>query len=646
MKRTILLFVILAVVAGCATGGPRTVKYPNAVTPESQQAFDHAKQLYMGKKFEAADLELAKFIEGHPYTELTDEARFLRGEIAFARKKYSDAVALYRSSYSQISSPLVAPKARFKAAMALYGMKRYDDALAELEGIDRRDASAVLRLRIDSLGVYAARDAKRTSSQSIIWYLGALDDYAEGATRRAATGVAGEKIVTEAEAELFVKNWIEDRSVTAQEIEALPMKSRKGKRSGGFILYKLALTYHTSGDTDQARRLLKDFVSGYPKHEYYAAARLMMAELGGVVGESAGVAVGVILPLSGRYQVYGESVLHGVECAIGLYEPCVGPGGVRLVVRDSASTVGGAEAAVQEMAEDKDVVAIIGPLQSSQAPGAARKAQELGIPLISLSQRKEVTGSGGFVFRNSASAESEIQTLVDYAMDKKGWKRFFVIYPDNRKGAEYYRLFSTSVGDKGGKIVSSRSYQPKQLTFVSELRGRGAVETGVVEQAIDLDTSGVSFDAVFIPDSHWVVGSLLQMMALSGDRKIRLMGISRWNDPKLVQRGGEYVEGAIFVSSFFRSAPDPIVSSFVSRFPQAYGVEPTLLEALGYDSMRMITNAVTERGAFSRNSMREALSKTEDFAGVAGRITVDEAGDARRRMWVLTVRGGNIEALQ
>jgi branched-chain amino acid transport system substrate-binding protein len=113
-----------------------------------------------------------------------------------------------------------------------------------------------------------------------------------------------------------------------------------------------------------------------------------------------------------------------------------------------------------------------------------------------------------------------------------------------------------------------------------------------------------------------------------------------------VQRGGEYVEGAIFVTSFFRGAPDPVVSSFVSRFTQAYGVEPTLLEALGYDSMRMITNAVTERGAFRRNSMRDALSKTEDFAGVAGRITVDEVGDAKRRMWVLTVRGGNIEALQ
>ncbi len=646
MKRTIALFAVLVALAGCATGGPRTVKYPNAVSPETQISFDRAKGLYLKGDFKAADSSLAAFIEGQPYTQLTDEARFLRGEIAFARKNYPASVTLYRAAYGQIESPLVAPKARFKAAMALYRMRRYDEALSELSGIYRRDASAVLRLRIDSLGVQASTAAKLPAGQSVVWYLGVLDDYAEGATGSAAKGVAREKIVPETEAELFVKRWIEDRSVTVQEVEALPLKQMKGKRSGGYALYKLSLTYHTAGETEYARRLLKNFISGYPKHEYYSAARLLMSELGGEVGENAGVAVGVVLPLSGRYKVYGESVLHGVECAIGLYEPCVGPGGVRLVVKDAASTVGGAAAAIEEIAQDKEVVAVVGPLQSTQAPEAARKAQQLGIPLISLSQKQDVMDVGDYVFRNSTSTTSEVDTLVDYAVDKKRWKRFYVIYPESRKGGEYYRLFQTAVEAKGGRIALSKSYKPRELTFVSDLRGRGAVEQGVVQQSVDFEAKGVGYDAVFIPDSHWVVGSLLQMMALSGDRKLNLLGISRWNDPELAKRGGEYVEGAVFVSSFFKGAPDPIVSSFVTRFTQAYGIEPTLLEALGYDTMRMITSAVTERGAFGRQSMRDALMQTVDFAGVAGKTTFDAEGNARRKMWVLTVRGGRIEAVQ
>lgn len=647
MKRAMLVLCLAVILGGCATGGgSRHVRYPNAVTPEEQASFERAKQLYLSRKFAAADRAFATFIETEPYTELTDEARFLRGEIAFTRRHYAEAIAYYHSAYSQLASPFVEPKARFKAALAMYYRRKYSDALTELKGIDRRDASAILRLRADSLGVQVATALKTTSTEKARWYLGVLDDYADGATAAAAKGVPREKIVSEAAAELFVKEWVQDKNVTAQDVLTLPLEQMKGKRSGGFAMYKLGLAYHAAGDTDRARRTIKDFLSGYPKHEYYGAGRLLLGEMGGEVGEAANVAVGVVLPLSGRYKVYGESVLHGVECAIGLYEPCVGPGGVRLVVRDSASTVGGAQAAVEEIAQDKEVVAIVGPLQSSQAPSAVAKAQDLGVPIISLSQRKGITQAGGYAFRNSASTDSEIETLVDYAMQKKKWKRFYVIYPDNAKGSEYFRLFSTAVQDKGGRVVLSKSYQPKQLTFVSELRGRGAVEQGVVEQTVDFDPKGVAYDAIFIPDSHWVVGSLMQMMALSGDRKFQLLGISRWNDPELVRRGGEYVEGSVFVTSFFRSAPDPIVSSFVTKFSQAYGVQPTLLEALGYDTMRMITAAVRERGASGRSSMRDALARTNNFSGVAGKTTFDDVNDARRRMWVLTVRGGQIEAVR
>ena len=84
------------------------------------------------------------------------------------------------------------------------------------------------------------------------------------------------------------------------------------------------------------------------------------------------------------------------------------------------------------------------------------------------------------------------------------------------------------------------------------------------------------------------------------------------------------------------------MASFVSRIKRAYGVDPTLLEALGYDTMSMITAAALERGALSRESVRRALAGTSDFPGVAGLTSFDSNGDARHKMRVLTVRGGQI----
>ncbi len=649
MRRAIILIIAAALLAGCATGGGggagarHAVRYPNAVSPEVQAQFNAAEDLYMRRAFTEADAALSAFIGQAPYTELTDVARFLRGEIAFIKRSYAAAVTFYRSAYGEIASPKVEPKARFKAAMALTKQGKKAEAVQELSGINRPDATALLRLRADSLGA-AASTAADTQPPQILWYLWLLDDYADGADP-AKVSSADDRVVSEADARAKVKRWVDDRSVTLQQVEALPLAQMKGRESGGYALYKQALLTHSAGDTAQATKLLKSYTSAYSKHEYYASARALMGELGGVVGDVSGVAIGVILPLSGKNAVFGESVLHGIECAVGIYEPCVGPSGIRLVVRDGNSFPGGAAAAVEDLANDKDVIAIVGPLQSAQVVGAAAAAQGRAIPLISLSQREEIVGTGEYVFRNSASAGSEMTTLVDYAVGDKGLKRFFVLYPNSKKGQEYFRLFSRAAKERGGNIVASRSYSPRQVQVVSELRGRGAVEMAEMRGDAGVELAvGAAYDAIFIPDAFWAANSIAQQMALSENAgKTQFLGISRWNDPEQVRRA-EYMGGAIFVDSFYKEAPEAEVSAFTTRMRQAYGMEPTLLEALGYDTARIIADAAGGRGARSRDSMRSAIARTADFPGVAGRTSFNEQGDAVRKMWVLTISGGQIRA--
>ncbi|MFA4875680.1 MAG: penicillin-binding protein activator, partial [bacterium] len=522
MKKVLALLFLVALFAGCATGGPRSARYPNAATPEMQSQYKQAEQLYMEKRFVAADGALVRFISESPYTELTDEARFLRGEIAFIKKDYAGAVKLYRESYSEISSPNIEPKSRFKAGLSFYRMQKPTEALGEISGIRRAEASATLRLRIDSLGANASINA---GTRPISWYLWLLDDYAEGATP--PSGVPEEKIVPEAEALAKAKAWVDDPKITTADAETLPLKDMKGKRSGGFALYKLAMINHRSGNTDEATKLLRAYISNYPKHEYYGQARMLMTELGGAVGESAGIAVGVVLPLSGRFGVYGESVLHGIECAIGLYEPCIGPSGMRIVVRDTASSPGAATAAVADLAQDKDLLAIIGPLESSDALAAAQRAQELGIPLVSLSQKEGVAEVGEYTFKNSVSTSSEMGTLAKYAVHTKGYKRFFVLAPNNKKAAEYVRLFQDAVKAEGGRVVASKTYSPSQIQPMNELRGRGAAEQAAEQaptQANDFTQAGAAYDAIFIPDASWAAAAIAQMISVTSSEKVNLLG--------------------------------------------------------------------------------------------------------------------------
>ena len=642
MKKLFILSFLVIIMAGCAAGttAKRVPTYPNQETPEAKEFFNRGYDLYMAGRFAESDPLFAQFIITFPYTELTDKARFYRGEIAFSKENYDAAINFYRQAFGQIQSPNIAPMARFKAALSMHRLGRNNAALMQIKAIDRNDASAILKLRIDSLGVIASKASGKDLKQYVLWDLYVLDDYSEGAGQKASSVPAGE-VVTEEAALYDVKTWVADETITLAEVQILPLKQMKGRRSGGYANYKYAYLLLRNGNRNEAAKQLKAYLTSYPKHEYYGAARVLMAELGGEIGDGAGVSIGVILPLTGKYAVYGKSVLHGVECALGIYAPCTGPSGMQMIVKDSTGAGVTAAGLVDQLAND-GVAAIIGPLLSKAAAEAAKRAQEIGMPMISLSQRDSIPLLGDYIFRNYVTPESEVSTLVDYVFsDRRSMKRFFILYPENKKGLEYKDLFTTAVERWGGKIVGSSSYAPNQMEFGGALRGRGATE-----QSVGIMRESPNFDALFIPDSFNAVGYIVPTLALMGIRDKQLLGISRWNDVKLVERGGEFVDDAIFVDAFFKTASDSWVASFVYKFRGAYGIDPTLLEASGYDSARMIIAAIQQKGAQNRDVIRNTLLRTNNFPGVAGRISFDRNGDARRQLYVLTVKDGIIQQIR
>lgn len=626
-KEVAVYFLIALILAGCAGGGARP-SYPDAVTPEAQQVWNEAESLYQAGRQGEADGAYKRFIDTYGYNSLTDDGRFKRGEISFYRKNYAQALEFYRAAYANVYSPSISPRAEFKAAYSLYQLKRFDEAKQELLKIRRRDASAVLRTRADSLGVISSRAANESSNAAMRFYLFLLDDYAE-ANRQALEGIPD--LVSENDALSVVRRWVGDVQVTSAQVGELPLKEYKGKNSGGYALYKFGKALNSEGEFGRATKELRAYVSAYPKHEYYNAAKTLLGETAGRAGEAA-IKVGLILPLSGKYAIYGESVQHGVECAAGVFSPCEGPGNVALMVRDADGQPDKIAATVDELAA-ANVIAIIGPMLSSTVQAAAERAQQLQVPMITLSQRTGTSDIGDYIFRNTVAAQSQVSTIVDYAVGRRHLKRFFILYPQNEQGREYKDLFSEAVRGAGGKVVIAQGYSSNSVELASEIRGLQLESDG-----------GRRFDAIFIPDAFGAAGYLATTLATIGIEGVPLLGISRWDDPRLISAGGKYVEGAVFPEAFYKKSQDANVRGFVTNFTQAYGIEPTLLEALGYDSMQMILNA-TKSGAAHRTTLKDALARMADFNGVTGRTSFNANRDATRELPLLTVSGGEIRPL-
>lgn len=363
------------------------------------------------------------------------------------------------------------------------------------------------------------------------------------------------------------------------------------------------------------------------------------------------VKVGLLLPLSGPYATYGKYSQNGAECAAGQKAPCAAVGNITLVPKDSGGDASKATAAVRELVEQDHVSAIVGPLMSNDAIPVAQEAERLRVPLVSLSQRDGVAEVGAYTFRIAMSAESQMQTLSGYAVKERGLHHFAILYPNNKLGEQYRTMFRDAVTKLGGEITVDRSYPaalPEQLAAYLHPKKTASDEAIVVVGESDAASSPLptfagikGVDAVFIPDSYQAVVGMLKAYGSKIFGGATLLGTNRWNSPGLLE-AGKAAEGLVFVDGFFKQSSAADVSRFVSNFSQAYGVEPTILEAQAYDAVALVSQAAGRSGATAER-VQSGLSRIRKFHGVSGDTHFTGEGDAQKELFILTVTDGTVQ---
>jgi branched-chain amino acid transport system substrate-binding protein len=78
------------------------------------------------------------------------------------------------------------------------------------------------------------------------------------------------------------------------------------------------------------------------------------------------------------------------------------------------------------------------------------------------------------------------------------------------------------------------------------------------------------------------------------------------------------------------------VKAFVKAIQASSGKLPGSFEALGYDSVTLLEEAIKKAGT-SRTAIGKSLHELKDVEGVTGRITMGANGDAIRPLFIKKV---------
>jgi ABC-type branched-subunit amino acid transport system substrate-binding protein len=422
----------------------------------------------------------------------------------------------------------------------------------------------------------------------------------------------------------------------------------RGAYGGGYAKLKLAQLMKRRGNDLLAKRIFMEWGKEYREEDYESQAKELSESLR--LSLKSKYTMGVILPLSGVHQPFGERALEGIQLALKEIDSHRKNPPVSLVIRDSKGDPLEAEKAVEELVTKEKVIAIIGPLLTITVDKAARKAQQLKVPLLTFSQKETLYGKGEFVFQNSLTPSEQIQTLVTYAIKELELRTFAVFYPNSPYGLHFKNLFTQEVVRRGGKVLGAVAYHEDQTDFSQEIKGFFRIKTTQKEgsrrtKGEEEFKLGLSVDALFIPDTHDRVGLILSQMAYFDVRGLTFLGTNAWNGPDLISIAGKSAEGAIFVDTFFKKAPSPFVARFVEEFQKAYQREPETLEALSYDGAKLLLEIIRSKGISSPIQMKEELRHVQNFQGVSGLKGFGEGGKTIRTLSILRVNKGQIELI-
>ncbi|MCG3172880.1 MAG: hypothetical protein GMKNLPBB_01051 [Myxococcota bacterium] len=359
-------------------------------------------------------------------------------------------------------------------------------------------------------------------------------------------------------------------------------------------------------------------------------------------------------------------------------------GGTRIIVRDDEGDPGKAKRLVRELVIQHKVMAIIGPLTAAASEAAAYEAEDLEVPIVLLSRKEGLPEIGPWVFRNAITYRAQAHFIAGWAINRMGYKRFGIIHPATPGGTEIANAFWDTVESLGGEVTGIESYPADATTFKDaarklvgryylelrkeffdpvkrkELEGlKGWVRNRKLEELQASVPPVVDFDAVFIPDYYQPVAGIAPALAVedvilytSSDyhqkrimdatglkdlKLVRLLGIDSWNHPKLIDLGEKYVEESVFVDGWNPRSGWPETKGFVSVWRSAYNGEPNLYAAQGFDTMAMVSQAVSMRQPSSRLEARKLLAAIRDFPGALGKTSFGPEGEAEHPLTLFTV---------
>jgi branched-chain amino acid transport system substrate-binding protein len=344
------------------------------------------------------------------------------------------------------------------------------------------------------------------------------------------------------------------------------------------------------------------------------------------------LAIGAVQPLTGWAALGGKNVVAGMKIAL---EKVNASGGVlgrpfELIIEDGKADPVESVNAIEKLIRRDKVPAIIGCWASSATLAAMPIMERSKIPLlVETATAPMITDKKNrWVFRFTSNNDIDGLLMEPYLVPKLGFKKAAYLAVNNDWGRSMVKAVTEIMKKTGGEVVMTEYC--------------GGAEANFTPMLTRIKNAGA--DTLFITNTLNGIALILKQYHELG-MKMNLFITSGMSVEELVNLAGkEAVEGAYFFERFVATSPPPgkekesqeMIAAYKKIFPDGFAYADV---AQGYDSVKIMAQAIQRAGTPDPLRIRDALEKT-DYPGVSGRVKFDQNNHSHPRCSITQARNG------
>jgi branched-chain amino acid transport system substrate-binding protein len=337
-------------------------------------------------------------------------------------------------------------------------------------------------------------------------------------------------------------------------------------------------------------------------------------------------------PLSGGQSALGEGIKLGAQLAIEALKGPVEQKGfrVQLVPFDDQAKPDVGVANAKNIISDKEILAVIGHLNSGVAIPSSEVYKDAGLAMISPANTNPTVTDRGYpnVFRVCGRDDVQGEVGAEFAKSR-GIKTAYVIHDKTTYGQGVADFFKLNAEKRGIKVLGFEGTEEKSNfdPLITPIRARNP-------------------DVIYFGGIYEQAGPFFKQAREKG-MKASFMGPDGMDSSDLVKIAGKTVVGMYYTSVAGPVSVYKEAQRFAEAYKQKFGKNPEPFAAQAYDATAIALKAITAAAKGSTPPSREEVARAirqVKHKGITGDIEFDQKGDPKKALYfVLQVVSDNPE---